>query len=40
MVFVFLNLVEFAAVNSLMRVSEKYERLASQSAQKTVETEV
>lgn len=34
MFFVFLSLVEFAAVNSYMREAEKYERLASYSAKK------
>jgi len=34
MFFVFLSLVEFAAVNSYMREAEKYERLASYTAKK------
>uniref|UniRef100_A0A914H6U8 Uncharacterized protein n=1 Tax=Globodera rostochiensis TaxID=31243 RepID=A0A914H6U8_GLORO len=38
MFFVFLSLVEFAAVNSYMREAEKYERLASYSAKKETTT--
>ncbi|KAL3084706.1 hypothetical protein niasHT_031591 [Heterodera trifolii] len=39
MFFVFLSLVEFAAVNSYMREAEKYERLASYSAKKEMTNE-